>query len=101
MRRFVPLFVLIAALALPSGAGAALPPVKHVFIIVLENENFDSTFASDSKAPYLAKTLRSQGAFLSQYYGIAHLSLPNYIGMVSGQGPNPVTQSDCQNFQEF
>ncbi|MEA2405689.1 MAG: phosphatidylinositol-3-phosphatase, partial [Thermoleophilaceae bacterium] len=101
MRRVLPLLALTISLAAAAPAHAATPPVKHVFIVVLENENFDSTFAANSKAPYLSKTLRSRGAFLSQYYGTAHLSLPNYIAMTSGQGPNPVTQSDCQFYQEF
>jgi len=65
---------------------------------VLENENAAHTFGPNPPAPYLAKTIREAGAFIPNYYGIAHLSLPNYIAMVSGQGPNPVTQSDCQGF---
>ncbi|MEA2441247.1 MAG: phosphatidylinositol-3-phosphatase, partial [Thermoleophilaceae bacterium] len=80
---------------------ASLPKVKHVWIVVLENEDYAVTFGASSPAPYLAKTLPSQGQLLTHYYGIAHLSLPNYIAMVSGQPPNPVTQSDCQFFTEF
>jgi phosphatidylinositol-3-phosphatase len=72
-----------------------------VFIVVLENENAATTFAPDSPAPYLSKTLRSKGAFLPNYYGVTHLSLGNYIALVSGQGSNPQTQADCQIFNEF
>jgi hypothetical protein len=89
---------LFAALA-PSAS--ALPRIKHYFVIVLENKNFDETFGKDSEAPYLAKTLRARGAFLSQYYAIGHLSLDNYIAMVSGQAPNPQTQADCLFFTDF
>ena len=39
-----------------------------------------------------------QGAFLPEYYGVTHLSLGNYIALVSGQGSNPQTQADCQFF---
>jgi len=60
-----------------------------VFVIVLENKNFDETFGTASKAPYLAKDLVGQGEMLSQYYGIGHLSLDNYIALVSGQSPTP------------
>ena len=49
---------LFAAASAP--ARAALPPVKHVFVIVLENENADTSFGPDSQAPYLAKTLTAQ-----------------------------------------
>src|SRR5918911_4078239 len=82
-------------------AGAAIPPIKHVFIVILENEDADSTFGPNSKAPYLSKTLRAQGAFIPGFYAIGHLSLDNYIAMVSGQGPNPYTQADAPFFTNF
>jgi len=68
---------------------------------VLENKDYDQTFGHGSKAPYLANTLRSQGLSLPNYYAIGHESLDNYIALVSGQAPNPVTQADCQAYQEF
>ena len=77
------------------------PPVRHVFVINLENKGYDETFGPDSPAPYLAKTLRAKGQLLTQYYGIAHNSLPNYIAQISGQGPNPQTQGDCQIYSDF
>jgi hypothetical protein len=80
---------------------SALPPIKHVFIVVLENKDFDDTFAPDSPAPYLAKTLPKKGQLLTKYYAIGHLSNDNYLAMISGQSPNPQTQADCQNFTEF
>jgi len=36
------------------------------------------------------------GALVPNYYGVTHLSLGNYIALVSGQGSNPATQLDCQ-----
>jgi phosphatidylinositol-3-phosphatase len=90
---------LIAGSAVP--ASAAVPTVNHVFMVVLENENADQTFGPGTQIPYLAQTLRSQGAFVPNYYGIGHQSLTNYVAMVSGQSPNPQTQSDCQFYTEF
>ncbi len=75
--------------------------IGHVFVIVLENENASTSFGSGSSAPYLAQTLTAQGAYLSNYYGIGHNSLDNYIAMISGQGPNRTTQLDCQTYVEF
>ncbi len=40
--------------------------IKHVFVIVLENEGFDVTFGPNSKAPFLSQTLTSQGVLVSQ-----------------------------------
>jgi phosphatidylinositol-3-phosphatase len=75
--------------------------VKHVFVIVLENENYTTTFGPNTKAPYLAQTLASQGALLSGYYGTGHVSLDNYISMISGQAGTPQTITDCATYADF
>jgi phosphatidylinositol-3-phosphatase len=101
-RSILAMLALAPALSVASvSSAAALPPVKHVFTIVLENENYDTSFGAASKAPYLSKTLPAQGELLTQYFGIGHQSLDNYIAMVSGQGPNSITQSDCQFFMDL
>ena len=87
----------IAATATPAGAA---PPVKHVFIVVMENKGYNETFGTDTKAPFLGRELPTAGALLQNYYATGHLSLDNYISMVSGQGPNPITQADCQIYQD-
>jgi len=86
--------------AAPAAAPAAPPPIRHVFVIVLENRGFSETFGATSPASYLSKTLTDQGQLLANYYGIGHQSLPNYIAMVSGQAPNPDTQADCQFYSD-
>jgi hypothetical protein len=75
--------------------------LHHVFIIMLENQSYATTFGSRSPAPYLSKTLAAQGALLPNYYGIGHASLGNYIAVVSGQAPNEATQQDCPIFADF
>jgi hypothetical protein len=77
------------------------PPIRHVFIIILENEGFDETFGPASAAPYLAKTLAGQGALLTQYFGTGHNSLDNYLAMISGQAATPETRADCHIFEDF
>jgi phosphatidylinositol-3-phosphatase len=74
---------------------------RHVFIIVLENQGFDTTFGKNSPAPYLSRELAPRGLLLRQYYGIGHFSLDNYIAMISGQGPNVYTQNDCFTYYGF
>ncbi|MCZ4493208.1 MAG: phosphoesterase family protein [Conexibacter sp.] len=94
--------VVLAAMSFAAAPSlAASPaPVRHVFVIVLENEDAAATFGPQSPAPYLATTLRGQGAFVPGYYGIGHNSLGNYLALVSGQAPNPVTQADCPVFTD-
>lgn len=94
----LPLLLTVAA---PSSAAADTSLPQHVFVIVLENKGFADTFGPNSPAPYLSQTLTSQGQLLRQYYGIGHVSLDNYVAMVSGQAPNADTQSDCQFYVDF
>jgi hypothetical protein len=91
-----------AAAAPDSGPpDTAPPPIRHVFIIVLENEPASTTFSAHSPAPYLAHTLTAEGAYLPDYHGIGHESGDNYIAMISGQPPNVQNQADCQFFMDF
>ena len=86
---------------LAASAQAGLPPIYHVYVIVLENQDASTTFGAHSPAPYLSKTLRARGAYLPHLYGIGHESLDNYIALVSGQAPNAETQGDCQLYSDF
>jgi hypothetical protein len=106
MKRGLPAFIAVSAslLALALAPAPALgdtPPIRHVFVIVLENESAKTTFGTGSPAPYLARTLTAQGAFLPEYHGIGHESNDNYIAMISGQAPNLDTQTDCQIYGDF
>jgi hypothetical protein len=79
----------------------ALPPIRHVFVLLLENQSYGVTFGSHSAAPYLAHTLPARGALLTHYYAIGHASLGNYIALVSGEAPNIATQLDCPTYADF
>jgi hypothetical protein len=95
------LISIVAAALLAPASAAALSPIRHVFIIVLENESAATTFGPNSPAPYLAKTLTAEGAYLPNYYGTGHASNDNYISMISGQAPNTFNKLDCPSFANF
>jgi hypothetical protein len=101
------LLALVAVLpsSLPAQGANALAgkphQVRHIFVINLENKGYDETFGPKSPAPYLSHTLRAKGQLLTQYFGVAHNSLANYIAQISGQGANPQTQGDCQLYSDF
>jgi len=78
-----------------------LPAVRHVFVIMLENQGYASTFGTPAADPYLATTLPGEGALLEDYHATGHLSNDNYISFVSGQAPNPSNQVDCPVFADF
>jgi hypothetical protein len=80
---------------------AYVPAIKHVFVVNLENKGYDATWGPTSAAPYLSQTLRAKGVLLNSYYGTAHNSQPNYVAQISGQGPNPQMQGDCQVYSQF
>ncbi len=98
--------VLVALSALPasahtSGRSAGVAPIRHVFVITLENQSYAGTFGDPAADPYLAQVLPAQGALLTNYYATGHESNDNYLAMVSGQGPNLQTQLDCQLYDDF
>jgi phosphatidylinositol-3-phosphatase len=90
----------LAAIAILAGTARAdaLPPIKHVWVIVLENKDYEDSFGPDTEAPYLARGLTKAGQLLPNYFGTSHASLGNYITMVSGQAANVVTQGDCLRY---
>jgi hypothetical protein len=78
----------------PTGFGG-LPPIKHVFLIVLSDRGFAHSFASSRTGGYLAGALRRQGELVQNYYAVAGAPLANEIALISGQGPTEQTASDC------
>lgn len=90
-----------ARLSAAPSAEAAPPNIKHLFVVVMENEDEENTFGANPPAPYLGKTLPERGVLVPNYFGIGHNSLDNYLAMVSGQPPNVATQADCQTFSEM
>ena len=100
LRTLVALIALIAGVngtvATSSAAAAKLPPIRHVFVIVLENKEFLEWYAPGPVAdPYLSGTLESEGALAPNYFGVGHSSADNYIAMVSGQPPTTDSKNDC------
>jgi hypothetical protein len=76
-------------------ATLTVPPIKHVFTIILENQSYSNTFGATMPVPYLTQTVAAQGATLQNYYGTSHFSLGNYISLVSGQAVTTANQDDC------
>jgi hypothetical protein len=84
-----------------SGSSSKLPPVKHVFLIVLADQPYAAVFGPASKAPYLAHTLEKQGELLLRYYAVAHDELANAVALISGQGPTAETAANCPTYTDI
>jgi hypothetical protein len=103
------LLLVAAAVALPravpaelaAASGAArpvaangVPAFSHVFIIVLENKEYDAIIGN-SRAPYLNQ-LAARYGLATQSYGLTHPSLPNYLALIAGSTfGNPQNCTDC------
>ena len=67
----------------PSGAAAApVPNFSHIFTIVMENKEYGSVIGNSS-AHYL-NSLAQQYALATNYDGVSHPSLPNYLALTGG-----------------
>jgi len=85
----------------PGQTVPAQPPVKHVFVIVLENVSYDSAYGTSPVYPYLANTLRPQGLLLNQFYAVAHWSLGNYLALLGGVAPTKDIRNDCTSYRDM
>ena len=67
--------------ALPSPSSVPVPPPEpiHIFVIVMENRSYSQVVGD----PYLSR-LAAQYAMATNYHGISHPSLPNYLALTSG-----------------
>ncbi len=84
-----------------SKAPAKLPAVKHVFVVMLDDEPYATAFGPASPAKYLTGTLEKQGELLLRYYAVAHEGLADGIALLSGQGPTEATAADCPTYSEI
>lgn len=65
-----------------SGVSFAIPRLDHIVIIVEENKTAASIIGSRD-APYINSLIHDY-AVATNYYAVAHPSLPNYIALTSG-----------------
>jgi len=84
-----------------SSGSTKLPHVKHVFVVMLDDEPYATAFGPASPARYLAGTLEHRGALLVRYYAVAHEQLANGIALLSGQGPTAQTAQNCPTYEDL
>lgn len=69
---------------------ATVPSFAHVFTIIMENHEFSQIIGSKA-APYI-NSLAAQYGLATNYTGVTHPSLPNYMALTGGA---TVFTSDC------
>lgn len=107
MRRIVLIggFVILVLIVLwgylitrPSRHLASQPPtphLNHVFVIMMENHSLDAM--SPSLAPYIHQLIQRDG-YDSWYFGVTHVSLPNYVALLSGSTHHTHSDNPNQTF---
>src|SRR6266702_3095596 len=94
MRRILSLTLAVAVLlslllfgnVATAGASTRHPDSEkfdHIFYIMMENHGTNQIFGNTADAPYINQ-LAAQYAISTNYYGVTHPSLPNYLAAISG-----------------
>jgi hypothetical protein len=79
------------AVSYSSGTSTStVPAFTHVFVVVMENKEASQIIGSTS-APYI-NSLAAQYGLATNYDGVTHPSLPNYMALTGGQ---TVFTTDC------
>jgi hypothetical protein len=73
----------LCAATLGGPAEAQAP--KHIFLIMMENHATEQIFGNTADAPYINDLIKQPGVVhATQYFGVTHPSLPNYLALFSG-----------------
>lgn len=85
----LPVFGILFAAPAPVAHATAVPALRHVVVVVMENKNYEQV----RWAPAIAD-LASRGATFSDFHAITHPSQPNYLALWSG-GTQGVSSNGC------
>ena len=75
----------------PSRAGQAVSSsggrfhLDHVFVIMMENTSYDDLLSPSNTNTTYIQHLAATDGLADNYFGVTHVSLPNYIAATSGQ----------------
>ena len=62
-----------------------MAPLKHVFVIMMENTSYDDLLSPSNTNTAFIRQLAANNGLANNYFGVTHVSLPNYIAATSGQ----------------
>jgi hypothetical protein len=73
----------VPAPAAPTPPVADVPGYDHVFVVMMENQDYKGIIGNKAQAPYL-NSLLPKGASLTDALGETHPSDPNYVALAGG-----------------
>lgn len=77
----------------------SLPYFTHVVVIMMENHG-DNVLTHNPRAAYIDQLMRT-GGYDTNYYGVTHPSLPNYVAALSGRMMGTHSDSPVQVFKQM
>lgn len=78
----------------PCHTGITRVSVTHIIVIMEENKNYSKVIGNTAAAPY-QNQLANECGLGTNMHNVSHPSLPNYIGITSGQEQGRAVNSDC------
>jgi hypothetical protein len=82
-----------APLALCGNPGPA-PAIKHVLVVMLENQSKNQIIGNSSKAPFMNGTMAAKCPTAANMFGATHWSAANYLAITAGKYP-PNSPAGC------
>jgi phospholipase C len=90
----------VVAWAIPASAGGPPPGnvpgphglhgpqafahLDHVFVIMMENTSYDDLLSPDNANTAFIRRLANSNGLETNYFGVTHVSMPNYVAATSG-----------------
>jgi phospholipase C len=79
-----------------SSRPAGFPHMDHVFVIMMENSSYDALLSPSNPDTAFIQSLAGDYGLETDYYGVTHTSLPNYVAATSGSTWGSNTDDEAQ-----
>jgi phosphatidylinositol-3-phosphatase len=80
---------------------APFPHLNHVFVIMMENTSYSDLLNSSNTNTTFIQSLASTYGLETDYFGVTHVSLPNYVATTSGSNWGSNSDDEAQADQGF
>ena len=87
--------------AAPEGRTAQFPHMDHVFVIMMENTAYSDLLNPSNQNTTFIQGLASTFGLETDYFGVTHVSLPNYVAATSGSNWGSNSDDEAQADQGF
>jgi hypothetical protein len=90
-----------SSLARSADRAAGFPHMDHVFVIMMENTSYSALLDPTNTNTTFIQHLASTYGLATDYFGVTHVSLPNYVAATSGSNWGSNSDNETQADQGF